>query len=161
MLLNLYNNRHVRLVLALFQMGWDSVEGSGVLGRPVVEPIPRVLIQTGLGDSIVPTIAAEALARGFGAFTLPNNPRKVYGLPTAPAANSTWNGPNASLTELLFEEEYSALPIDDVFATPNDIHYCVRRDAALIAQIAEFVNTGRVTDACLNDGCYRAISTCN
>jgi len=59
MLLNFYNNRHVRILLSLVQMGWDSVEASGLLAPPVSETIPRILLQAGLGDPVVPTIAAE------------------------------------------------------------------------------------------------------
>ena len=59
LLLNFYDNRHVRLLLSLIQMAWDSVEGSGVLARPVTEVVPPILLQAGLGDVIVPARAAD------------------------------------------------------------------------------------------------------
>lgn len=160
MLLNFYNNRHVRILLSLVQMGWDSVEASGLLAQPLSEPLPRILLQAGLGDSIVPTSAAEALARAMGASTLTHNPRTVFGVPTASAANKTWIGPDVTLTELLYEKEYNSLPLDDTRAAPNGVHYCVRKDVALVRQIEEFANTGRVIDPCTEDECRRLSADC-
>lgn len=159
LLLNFYDNRHVRGLLALVQMAWDSVEGSGVLATPVREPIPRLLLQAGLGDAVVPSIAAEALARGLNASVLPNNPRlAIYGVPVAEPADGAQDGPPVTLTEIMYEEEYSALPVDDkppALAGRNRVHLCVRLDPVMIGQIAEFINTGRVIDVCVAGGCRR------
>lgn len=161
MLLNFYNNRHVRILLSLVQMGWDSVEASGLLAEPVLEPMPRVLLQAGLGDPVVPTSSAECMARAMHGATLPNNPREVYGVPTLQAASdSEWQGPNVTLTELLYEKEYNSLPIDDVQAPGNWVHLCVRMDPALIFQIEEFVNKGIIVDPCENDKCRRIRADC-
>jgi hypothetical protein len=158
---NFYNNRHVRLVLTVMQMGWDPVEAAGMLAPPVEERYPRMLLQAGLGDATVPTIAAEALARAYGASTLPNNPRHIFGIPEAEPANGTWEGPYVTLTELLYEKEYASLPVDDVYAKPNNVHFCVRQDCALLGQMAEFINTGRVIDPCVNDRCLRTHIACH
>lgn len=166
LLLNFYNNRHVRVLLSLVQMAWDSVEASGVLAPPVTEPFPRTLIQAGLGDVVVTTIASEALARAFAASTLPNSPRTdIFGIPastssTSTLANDTLDGPWAVLTELLYEKEYESLPLDDEFAQPNSVHFCVRWDPHLISQVAEFISTGRIVDPCEVDGCRRKSVTC-
>jgi hypothetical protein len=161
LLLNFYNNRHVRIMLTLVQMAWDSTEASGHLARPVNEPFPRLLLQAGLGDSVVPTIAAESLARAMGASTLPNNPRDIFGVPVSDAAkNETYLGPKVTLTEFLYEKEYSSLPLEDKFAQKNSVHFCVRMDKQGIRQIEEFVNTGRVIDVCLEDGCRRISAVC-
>jgi hypothetical protein len=163
MLLNFYNNRHVRMLLSLVQMAWDSVEASGHRAGPVKEPIPRILMQAGLGDSVVPTIAAEALARALGASTLPNAPRKIFGIPENPAAsatNETWLGPDVTLSELYYEKEVSSLPVDDTFAEDNTVHLCVRLDEAFIQQIEEFINTGRIIDPCGKEQCHRESAVC-
>lgn len=160
MLYNFYNNRHVRILLSLVQMGWDSVEASGLLAKPLSEPIPRVLLQAGLGDSAVPTIAAEAMARAMHGVILPNNPRSVYSVPASAAANATWDGPNVVLTELLYEKEYSSLPLDDKIVQHNRVHLCVRLDDAMTRQLEEFANTGRVIDPCVDDGCRRVRADC-
>jgi hypothetical protein len=161
LLLNFYNNRHVRILLSLVQMGWDSVEASGLLAEPLLEPLPRVLLQAGLGDPVVPTSAAECLARAMHGATLPNNPRDVYGVPTLGAASGAQGlGPNVTLTEVLYEKEYNSLPINDIKAPENWVHFCVRWDAALIHQIEEFANTGRVVDPCEEDGCKRISAGC-
>jgi acetyl esterase/lipase len=161
LLLNFYNNRHVRIMLTLVQMAWDSTEASGQLARPVSEILPRILLQAGLGDPVVPTIAAETLARAMRASTLPNNPRDIYGVPVADAAsNEAYLGPDITLVELLYEKEYNSLPLDDTFAKKNAVHYCVRMDKLAIRQIEEFVNTGRVIDICAEDQCRRASAVC-
>lgn len=116
LLVNLYHNRHVRILMSVFQMAWDAVEASGLLAgergggkekegdsgavvsvRGELEgsrglAVPRVLLQAGLGDAEVPTITAEALSRAFNASTLPGNPREVYGLSTSPVPPSTSSG---------------------------------------------------------------------
>lgn len=160
LLRNFYSNRHVRILLSLVQMAWDSVEGSGVLAPPLTEPFPRMLLQAGLGDAVVPTLAAEALARAFGASILPHNPIQPFGLPISSPANETWDGPNVTLTELLYQPEYKSLPQSDVYAKRNEVHVCVRRDRKLILQITEFINTGRVIDSCALDGCVRKRARC-
>jgi hypothetical protein len=162
MLLNFYNNRHVRILLSLVQMGWDSVEASGLLAQPLSEPIPRTLLQAGLGDSVVPTSAAESLTRAMGGSTLKDNPREIYGVPTEAAADesSSWHGPHVTLTELLYEKEYNSLPMDDKLPPWNIVHICVRRDEAMIRQIEEFANTGRVIDPCAVDQCRRLSADC-
>eukprot|EP00934_Nitzschia_sp_Nitz4_P003369 Nitzschia sp. Nitz4//scaffold75_size92586//81657//84467//NITZ4_004871-RA/size92586-processed-gene-0.30-mRNA-1//1//CDS//3329557753//3359//frame0 len=160
LLLNFYNNRHVRILLSLVQMGWDSVETSGLLAGTSTEPIPRVLLQAGLGDAVVPTIAAEAMTRAMGGATLPHNPRTVFDVPTLAAANATWDGPNVTLTELLYEKEFSSLPLSDEARTNNKVHFCVRHDENLILQLEEFVNTARVIDPCIEDKCRRAKANC-
>ena len=154
LLFDFYDNRHVRMLLSLVQMAWDSVEASGVLAKPVTEPYPPVLIQAGLGDVIVPTIASEALARAFNASSVPANPREVFGIPTTSVASNT------TLTELMYDKEYLGLSADNTVAEGNAIHFCLRRDKALINQICKFINTGTVIDPCVKDGCHRQRIKC-
>ena len=146
LLLNFYNNRHVRIFLSLAQMCWDSVEAAGVLGQPVDEPVPRILMQAGLGDPIVPTLAAERLARALGAQILPHAPRQpIYGIPMGNPSNDQ----QAVLTEMLYQQEYDSLPIDDeLTAHDNDVHNCVRLEPFLQNQIEEFFNSGQMIDPC-------------
>jgi hypothetical protein len=160
LLLNFYCNRHVRMLLTLVQMAWDSVEASGVLAPPVNEPYPRVLIQAGLGDVIVSTTATEALCRAFNASTVPGNPRHVFGLPTEPVLQDASDGPHAVLTEIMYDNEYHNMPVQNIFGNANAIHICLRRDRALIKQLTEFINNGRVIDPCTNNSCHRLSVMC-
>mmetsp|Transcript_7878 Transcript_7878/g.12039 ORF Transcript_7878/g.12039 Transcript_7878/m.12039 type:complete len:961 (-) Transcript_7878:1421-4303(-) len=160
LLLNFYNNRHVRILLSLTQMAWDSTEGSGLLAGPIEEAFPRVLLQAGLGDSTVSTLAAEALARAFGAQTLPGNPRQIYGIPIGKPASEVSDGPHATLTELLFEEEYATLPVKDLDEPYNRVHYCVRKDSQILKQIETFIDSGKVIDVCEKDHCRRQSANC-
>lgn len=161
LLLNFYNNRNVRIFLAMAQMGWDSLEGSGVLATPVKEPIPPILMQAGLGDAVVPTIAAEALARGFNASILSSNPRSsIYGVSQKVPGKQQELTPQATLTELMYQTEDASLPMDDNFPPKNYVHVCVRRDKMMIKQVSEFINSGHVIDPCEQDGCKRLTARC-
>jgi len=160
LLLNFYNNRHVRILLSLTQMAWDSTEGSGLLAGPIEEPFPRLLLQAGLGDATVPTLAAECLSRALGAQILPGSPRQIYGIPLGTPANETFDGPHVTLTELLFEDEYATLPVDDTPRPRNRVHYCVRKDSQILKQIETFIDSGKVIDICELDSCHRRNATC-
>lgn len=159
--MNFFNNRHVRSMLALVQLGWDPVEGSGALALPVNEPVPRVLLQAGLGDPTVGASTSESLARAFNASTLPGNPRTVFGLSVAATSNNSWSPPGATFTEILYTHEYASLQEDNFFPVDNPIHYCLRGDPAMVSQLAAFVNTGAVEDPCIaENGCKRSHVDC-
>lgn len=163
LLLNFYNNRHVRILLSLVQMAWDPVEGAGMLAPPVEEPYPTTLLQAGLGDVEVPTVACEALARGYGATTLPNSPRDIFNIPTADFTDiqlSASKSPPAVLTELKYVKEYEELPEGDRTRHSNLVHFCVRQDPNLIMQLTKFINEGEIIDPCETDGCIRDHVTC-
>ena len=145
--MNFENNRHVRIFLALVQMGWDSTEGSGLLAEPHTEPVPPALIQAGMGDAIVPTGAAESLARGFHATMLWKSPRKIGGLQAVYDGNELQQN-QAVFTELKFERELKELPYDDIFGAETAVHNCLRSDPAIIDQIRQFVTTGKVLNLC-------------
>jgi hypothetical protein len=158
MLFNFYNNRDVRIFLSLAQMLWDSCEGSGFLALPHQEKYPRVLLQAGLGDNVVPSLAAEALARAFNASILPNNPRQnIYGIHSESAATEESLGPWVTLTELLYKKENASLPASDNYnkVEVNAVHWCVREDLVMVSQVEEFINSGRILDVCELQGCIR------
>ena len=160
LLLNFYNNRHVRMLIALIQMGWDSTEGSGFLAQPVNEPFPPILIQAGLGDATVPTNAAEALARGFDARLLPHHPREIFGLSSASDSVQGKFHSNVTFTEFLFLRELDLLPRTDKFGTETAVHVCLRQDVAAIRQISNFVSNGEVVDICVEKNCVRPLIEC-
>mmetsp|Transcript_23425 Transcript_23425/g.36082 ORF Transcript_23425/g.36082 Transcript_23425/m.36082 type:complete len:1023 (+) Transcript_23425:161-3229(+) len=157
LLFNLYHHRHTRILLSLFQMGWDTLEASGLLAQPVnFDSIPRVLMQSGVGDSVVANVATEILARSYRASLLPGNARQIFGLDVEQPANAEWDGPHTTLTELYFEQEVKDIgdkrtSIPDV----NHVHHCVHRDSALKKQLIEFIDTGKVIDPCTKDNCWR------
>jgi len=150
LMLNFATNRHVRMFLSIIQMAWDSVEAAGVLAPPYHETTPPpTLLQAGLGDVIVPALAAEALARAYNATLSPNAPHDVFGL-------TRMEDSNRVLTELVYDEVYERLPLWNIQPPANDIHYCLRYDPAIIDQIALFVNTGVFKDICMKNSCHRS-----
>ena len=166
---NFYHNRHVRILLSILQLGWDPVEATGMLAPPVKEKFPPILLQSGLGDAIIPTMATEALARAYNASVLPGSPRKsIFGIRKAENQSFHPDGttfhddrPRVTWTEILYEKEYQNLPIDNVDTSKeNQVHMCLRQDCALIAQMAEFINTGQIVDPCYKDNCLRTTIPC-
>ena len=189
MLMNLHYKRHVRIVLSLMQIFWDSVEVTGVLSRPLTEPVPKTLIFTGLGDSTVSTLGAEVLARAYGAVVVEGGGnRHPHGLAVAqevdalntdeigisllqeraPLSSTTFTSA-AVFTEILYEKEWqSTNAFSDRTAQRrenvphNDVHWCTRLDPALQHQIDVFIVEGLFVDPCKEDanGCVRSNATC-
>ena len=153
LLINFYTNRHVRMLLALVQMAWDSVEGSGVLAQPVIERYPATLLQAGIGDGIVSSYSSEVLSRAYNASMLVNNPSHVFGLPITKNIQFL----NATLTEIMYSNEFNLISADNDIkkSMKNSIHLCLRRDVALNQQIVKFINDGIVTNPC-----HRSMADC-
>jgi len=144
-------------------MAFDSVGASGHLAPPIeLERTPRVLLQAGIGDAEVTTIAAELLSRAFHASLLPNNPRqKVFGLPLEQPANDTYNGPRSALTEILYKRDKEKLPDTNIAPRVwNGVHLCVRQEKNLQYQIVNFINTGYIIDPCEAGTCIKEKADC-
>lgn len=161
---NFYNNRHIRIVLSVLQLAWDPVTPSNFLAPPIAEVFPPMLLQSGLGDPVIPTIATEALARAYNASVLPHSPRgSIFGITKAPLSNTSVPSPHVTWTELLYESEYQMTPLDNHNTKPNRanlIHECLRQDCAFIHQMSEFIRTGQALDPCMHDGCLRSNISC-
>lgn len=163
LLINFYKNRHVRMLLSLVQMAWDSVEGSGVLAPPIIEPYPTTLLQAGLGDVIVSAYSSEVLGRAYNASLLQTSPHSVYGIPMLPEPIRN-SSTNAVLTEIMYEKEFYSLPVNNNIRTTfsNSIHVCLRRDVVVNMQIVEFVNNANIINPCQQniEACRRSSSHC-
>ena len=187
MLLNLRYKRHVRVVLSLMQIFWDSVEVSGVLSPPLTEPHPETAIYTGLGDSTVTTLGAEVLARAYGAVVVEGeNNLRPFGLTSAQTGDLSKGGGHAMsfplesppsllnestvvFTEILYEKEWESIRVSSITSSkdkegngvlPNDVHWCTRIDPALQHQIKMFIREGLFVSACQSRGCIRPNATC-
>lgn len=167
LLLNLHYRRHVRIVVSLMQMAWDSVEVSGVLASPLTEPHPKTLIFTGLGDSTVTTLGAEVLARAYGARIFPNGPRVPFGLDILYGISATSaQQQDALFTELLYQKDLLELYQNKTKqggapkVKHNDVHVCTRSDPSLERQTQAFILNDTFTDVCIGDGCVRSNATC-
>jgi len=102
----------------------------------------RVLIQTGIADTNVPTFTACLHARQLGIPLLTPSPRTVWGLPamTAPVDGSA---------AVIFD-----MGIDDAFAAAaqppplNDVHNGMRLVPEVLDQMDAFLRTGQVINPC-------------
>jgi hypothetical protein len=161
LLRNFYRNRQIRLILSIIQLGWDPVEAAGQLAPPL-EPdsFPPMLLQSALGDPVIPRTATEALARAYNASILPNSPRtNIFGIPITNTSSSS----RVIWTELLYKDAYQSLPVSNAFPvqTSTKVHACLRQDCPLMQQMAVFINTGTILDPCLEDGCLRMNISCH
>ncbi len=97
----------------------------------------QVLIQTGLADSSVPTIAAHLHARALGIPHLQPAPRTIWGVPAM-------DGP---LPSAIVEADfgYEPNPRPETFP-PNEVHEEVRRTPALQEQIDRFLMEGGLVE---------------
>jgi len=163
LLLNFFNNRQVRIMLSVLQLAWDAVSPSNVLAPPIIEERPPILLQSGLGDPVIPTIATEALVRALNASSVPHNPRRdVFGVNRVPTER-VLNDSVAVWAEVLFEDQYQSASRNNEVAPPdktNLIHQCLRQDCALIAQMTEFIQSDTIIDPCEGDNCFRSEISC-
>ena len=163
LLYNFQYKRLVRMSTVLLQMTWDSIEAGGLLAEPVTEKRPNILLQTGLGDSIMRAGAGESLARGFHARLLPNRPKDVYGLETsmAPLPQGHLKG-DVALTEFLYKVRQKSVNDVDGGALNKEtlVHDCMKYDPAAAFQLKSFVTTGQVVDVCKSDQCIRDSLSC-
>lgn len=190
MLLNLRYKRHVRIVLSLMQIFWDSVEVSGVLSPPLTEPYPETVIYTGLGDSTVTTLGAEVFARAYGALIVEGEKNlRPFGLASAQTVDlskgdghampfpvksppSLLNESTVIFTEILYEKEWESISVlsntsggkakEGSGVLYNDVHWCTRLDPALQHQINMFIMKGAFVNPCQEDvdRCIRPNATC-
>jgi hypothetical protein len=160
MLLNFYNSRHVRIMLSVIQHAWDGIEAGGLLAPPVRELAPPVLMQAGLGDAEVSSVAGEVLARAYEANVLPGKPKEVFGLETVSGARGGFPGPRSALTEIMYDSEFRSITNTFEPAEYNSVHKCVRRDYALQQQIITFIDEGTIVDPCASDNCFRSQAWC-
>lgn len=156
MLLNLIHNRHVRIFISILQMVYDCVEAGGVLALTKMEDRVPTLLQAGIGDSVVTTIATRILARSYGASIFPSNPTKIFELPIF--AMDDHIEVKSVYTEFLYEEEARSLPPSDTDGGFNPVHICARSDPYAIEQLTEFINSGKFLDVCPDKGCRRKSS---
>lgn len=147
---NINTRRQIRIFFSLMQMKFDGVDGpaNGIF-RP--RKNFRTLIQHGLGDHIVPSLASEIVARNYGGAAFASNPNKILGI------GEMTKDSTVCITEMLFQEPYERLPrINVVDQTDgSQVHWCTRLSQPLVHQLVEFINSGTFIDICSEDQCIQ------
>ena len=136
----------VMLWIGIVQTLWDSGESAGYASTIAVDPLQstptkQVLLQAGIGDAYVTTLAANVLARSVDARFVGTPARGVWGLETVA---SGWTG--SALTEFDYGigEPSESVPVEESLW----IHGQVRNEVAGQAQVGRFFEDGSVLDAC-------------
>ena len=150
---NLHHKRHIRIFLSLLQMKFDAIDGPTV-GLSGSRPDQRIktLLQTGLGDHIVSTVAFEFMGRDYGASAFASNPRKIHGIQAMDSES------NVCVTEMMYTQPYAQLPKRNVVhsAGTSNVHGCTRFAEPLVLQLIEFINNGNFLDVCSDHECVLA-----
>ncbi|WP_067474066.1 hypothetical protein [Actinomadura hibisca] len=151
-----------QLVLNLIQMLWDRGEGNGYAAHVTRDPLPgtpthRVLLHEAFGDHQVANIATEVMARTLGDVPV-RQPALAPG--RTPDVTPFWGlrpltrFPHAGSGLVIWDSGTPAPPITN---TPNtagkDPHGDSRGSAEAMAQLAEFLRTGRIVDTCAGQPC--------
>lgn len=155
LMLSLYDGRSLRVLLALLQGAFAMVSGisSAQTELPSVRDAktPRILLYTGLGDSNVPSIGAETLARQLNCTVAPSaealNP-DLAGLRSAPPGATGRDG--CTLLQLRYEEELQRVASTRGFAfmPATDVHLCMPVDGAVINETVRYLDGRPAADAC-------------
>jgi hypothetical protein len=191
MLLNFYNNRHVRIYLSMLQMAFDSISAAahlaptsstsvtGTDNETIMvngddsdrsyyhhRPLPPVLMQAALGDAEVTSIAAEILARAYSVPILTSNPRSpIFGLRTMDAAKEQDQATlqhHGVLSEIMYQKDFSELSDwNEPSPHHNGAHLCLRKEPNFQEQVTAFIDTGRIIDPCINGPCVRKKARCD
>ena len=140
--LQLTHAQDIRLAITLMQVLWDQGESGGWMEEMAPK---QVLLQAGIGDAQVTNLAAEIMARAYGASTVEPQTRAVYGVPqrSAPFQGS-------ALVEWLYDDVPDSPSANIGRTDGKDVHECPRREPAAQEQLRQFVEFGVVTQQCFS-----------
>lgn len=157
--LQLWSRRDLRIFITVIQQLWDPAETSGWLSnvQPYQMgeyPAKHVLLQAGIGDGQVSTIAGQFMARSMNCSTVTPQTRPVFGVEERPANFS------GEFVNAYVEWKFDDVPPIPFTNTPpkSDTHECPRRMLAGQKQIALFFEKGIIVQTC-NGTCHNA--TCS
>lgn len=147
------DGRDIALLLAVLQTPWDPGE-SGGYASALADPLPgtpskRLLLQVAEGDAQVTTLGAQLAARAYGAVTLDEANREIWGVPSVVgpvdegSAIVEWRYTDGA------EEPFENLPP----STDGDTHECPRREARAQEQLTTFLESGTIVQTCLDGPC--------
>jgi hypothetical protein len=145
-----------QVLLSLMQMQFDFSDPATVAPHVLQAPLAgvpkkQILLQIGLGDTQVPNIASEMIARTAGLPLLHAAVTMPFGLTekTGPLASaiSTWD-----VHSLPVPADTNVTP-----ATDNQVHEAIRRIPQVQDQIATFFTTGQVVDTCGGKPCNEPV----
>lgn len=142
------DDRELMLLIGAMQNAWDVAEPAGYAHFLNEAPLPgtpakEVLLQVAVGDSQVTTLGAHMMARSYGAATVAEAYRDVWGVPEleAPFTGSAlveWYYPDGPV------EPYESVPPDQSV----DTHECPRREPAAHEQMDAFFTDGTIVQPC-------------
>lgn len=135
------------LLMAMFAMQWDRVEGAAFAPHVLSDPLPggspkRVLAQIGLNDAQTPNVASHVAARTLGLPLLAPAAAPIDALPTFEGS--------APSGLVVYDVGAPSLPPGTVPPSEDTpAHEGVRRDPRAQAQLDLFLRPGgRVEDTC-------------
>jgi hypothetical protein len=137
----------ITMVVGLFQMRWDKVEGSGVAGGVLAGaatgvPAKQILVQIALGDEQVANLGSYWLARSMALPILGPTPTTPWGLSVRP---SPLAGGSAMV---IMDGGAPPPPVANLPPPDLGMHNLTRRQPATRRQIKQFFATGAIVNEC-------------
>jgi hypothetical protein len=138
------------LVMNLFQMRWDKVEGSGIVntvlaGAPTAPIAKQILMQIALSDEQVPNLGSYWQARSMNIPVIGPTPTTPWGLDVAQSPLA------AGASGLLIMDGGAPVPPSTNLPAPKvspSMHDLTRTQAATRRQLKEFYSTGTIINEC-------------
>jgi len=132
-------------VQIIAQQEFDRIDPLSYAARVVTDPYPgapadrRVLLQIGIADAQVTTLAAQMHARALGAVHLMPSPRPIQGLATATAP---YDG-----AAVIVEHDFGVVEVTEaIIPAENEVHEGVRRLPASQEQLDLFLRPGGIVE---------------
>jgi len=138
------------MVMNLFQMRWDKVEGSGIVstvlaGSPTSPIAKQILMQVALSDEQVPNLGSYWQARSMNIPVIGPTPVTPWGLEVAQSPLA------AGASGILIMDGGAAAPPATNLPAPKvepSMHDLTRTQAATRRQLKEFYATGTIINEC-------------
>ncbi len=138
------------MVMSLFQMRWDKVEGSGVVntviaGAPTAPIAKQILMQVALSDEQVPNLGSYWQARSMDIPVIGPTPTTPWGLDVAQSPLA------AGASGMLIMDGGAAAPPATNLPAPKaspSMHDLTRTQAATRRQLKGFFATGTIINEC-------------
>lgn len=169
--LQFYSRKDLRLGIQLLQLHLDCYEASGwtYSGRyqrelqpgqnASVDEIPSILLQTGVGDSTVTSIAGRILGANLNASLLSPSvePHSILSPTIAPVANPA--GTNI-LFQVLYKADEAALPITSESGKRTNVHKCIIQRHEITSQYTKFMIENTVIQPLCEQALNNSLGAC-
>jgi hypothetical protein len=139
----------LRIALTSWQLAFDAAESSGWTHSGRFNNM-TTLLQIGLGDSTVSTIAGRIMAVNLNSSQMMPSPISSFKLHNLGVYNTT--GVDV-LFQFLYSKDESSLPKNSALPTSTDVHNCMQEQFEVMNQHSKFISEGVISMPCKSSVC--------